>query len=116
RDGFVARRQGVAQALARADAELREDLLEVPLDGARADEELGTDLRVRAAGDREPRDVLLLRREVVARVVGALADRLAGREQLVTRPLGEAVRAHRDELLVRGAQLLARVRAAARAP
>ena len=85
----------------------------MPLDGAGADEELGADLRVRPAGDGEPRDVLLLRRELVARVVPPLADGLAGREQFVARALAEPVRADRAEQLVRRAQLLARVDAAA---
>ena len=68
-DRALARRQGVAQALARADPELREHLLRchstvrglmkssAPISGF-----------VRP-GDGEPRDVLLLRREVVAGVV-----------------------------------------------
>ena len=51
--------------------------------------------------------------DVIARVVGALAHRLSGREQLVPRALGEPFGAHRIEQAVRGAQLLARVRATA---
>ena len=51
----------------------------------------------------------LLRRELVARVVAALAHLLAGGQQLVPGALGEAVRAHRQERLARDAQLLARV-------
>src|SRR5262245_50799452 len=85
----------------------------MPLDRAGADEELGTDLRVRAAGDREARNVLLVRREVVAGVVATLADRRAGREQLVARAFGETMRADRAEHLMRDPQLLARVRSAA---
>src|SRR3954454_24922514 len=77
-DGVAALRQRAGEALARADAELHEHRLQVPFDGAWADEELGADLRVGPAGEREPRDVLLLRRELIARVVRALADRLTG--------------------------------------
>src|SRR5215207_10667099 len=65
--------QGVAQGSARADAELGEHLLQVPLDRAGAEEELGADLRVRPTVAREPGDVLLLGSELVARVVAALA-------------------------------------------
>ena len=48
---------------ARADAELREHVLQVPLDGARADEQLGADLGVRAPVARQTRDLRLLRGE-----------------------------------------------------
>ena len=51
----------------------------------------------------------LLRRELVARVVAALAHLLARGQQLVPGALGEAVRAHRQQRLARDAQLLARV-------
>src|SRR4029079_19632382 len=115
RDDRAPRRQGVAKALARADPELQEHLLQMPLDGARAEEQLGADLRVGPAGDGKPRDVLLLRCELVAGVVAALGGGLAGREQLVARTLAEPVRANRAEQLVRGAQVLARVRPAGRA-
>ena len=40
--------RGSAKFPARSDAQLREDLAEVPLDGSGAEEELGGDLRVRA--------------------------------------------------------------------
>src|SRR5215469_18119940 len=88
----------------------------MPFDGARADEQFGADLRVRSARDGESRDVLLLRCEVIASVVSALADGLTGREQFVSRALGEAVRTDRGERVMRGAQLLARIDSAAFAP
>src|SRR3954447_11664272 len=94
--GGVAR-QGVTERPARADAELGEHLLEVPFDGARAEEELGADLRVRPPVAREPGDVLLLRGELVARVVAALAHLLAGGQQLVAGTFGEPRGAHRQE-------------------
>ena len=55
---------------AGADPELGEHLAQVPLDGARAEEQLGADLRVRQAVAGEPGDLLLLRRELVARLGG----------------------------------------------
>ena len=54
-------------------------------------------------------DLRLLRRQLVARLDHPLADRLAGRRQLTTGPLGEPLGTHRDEHLMRRAQLLARV-------
>ena len=56
-----------AQLPAGADAELGEDLAQVVLDGARADEQLRADLRVRLAVGGEPGDLRLLGREDVAR-------------------------------------------------
>src|SRR5262249_33949519 len=100
----------------RGDPQLGEDLVQVPFDGAGADEQLGRDLRVRPAVARESRDVQLVRREVVARVVAALAHLRAGGDQLAPRALGESARAHRGEALVRRAQLLARVDAPGLAP
>src|SRR3954454_21743272 len=99
----------VAQGPPRADAELGEDLLEVPFDRAGAEEELRADLGVRAPVAREPRDLVLLRRQLVARVVAALAHLLARRQQLVPGALGKPVRAHREQHLARDPQLLARV-------
>src|SRR5215207_5369840 len=107
------RRQGVAQGSAGADAELGEHLLQVPFDGAGAEEELGADLGVRPAGASELGDVLFLRSELVAGVVAALADLLAGGQQLVPRTLGESVRAEREQRLARDPQLLARIDAPA---
>src|SRR5215218_9753443 len=106
-------RERVAQGPARADAEFGEHLLEVPFDRARAEEELGADLRVGPPVAREPGDVLLLRGELVARVVAALAHLLAGGQQLVPGTLGESRCARRQEHVARDAQLLARIDAPA---
>src|SRR3954469_1073115 len=105
-------RQRVAQRAARADPQLGEHLLEVPLDGAGAEEELGADLRVRASFARQASDLLLLRRELVARVVAALAHPFACGQQLVPGALGESVGAHRQERFAGDAQLLTRIDAA----
>ena len=56
------------QLFAGADAELGEDLVQVVLDGARADEQLRADLRVRLPVGGELGDLRLLGREDVARV------------------------------------------------
>ena len=84
-------------------------LLQVPLDRAGAEVELGADLRVRSAVAGEPGDVLLLRRELVACLVEALAHLGAGGQQLVPGALGERVGAHGDERVVCAPQLFARV-------
>ena len=60
------RAQDASQLAAAADAELREHLAQVPLDRARAEEELRADLRVRQAVASEPGDLRLLRGQVVA--------------------------------------------------
>lgn len=83
----------------------------MPLDGAGADEQFGADFRVRSARESESRDVFLLRCELIQRVDSALADRLAGREQLASR--GESIRANRVEHFVSRMQLLARFDSAA---
>src|SRR5829696_7681671 len=85
------------------DPELGEHLAQVPLDRAWTDEELRADLRIREALAREPRDLFLLRSELVARVVAALAH------QLAAAALGERLHPDRGEHVVGGAQLLARV-------
>ena len=53
-------RERAVELGARADAELGEDLVQVVLDGARADEQPGADLRVGEAVAGEPRDLRLL--------------------------------------------------------
>src|SRR5436190_18735570 len=83
--------QLVAQLHAGADAELREHLVQVPLDRARAEEELRADLLICLPVRGEPRDLLLLRRELAACLVTPFADLFAGREQLAAAALGERV-------------------------
>src|SRR5688572_16027094 len=91
------------------DPEFREHPAQVPLDRARADEELCADLDVRAALGGEPCDLRLLRGEVVARVGAALAHRLAGRHPLTAGAFGESVHADLCIHAVRNPELLARV-------
>ena len=59
--GLRGLRQGGAQFAARGDAELGEDLAQVPFDRARAEVQLHADLRVGAAVASQPGDVGLLR-------------------------------------------------------
>jgi hypothetical protein len=85
----------------------------VPFDGARADEQLGADLRVRVAVTGESADLGLLCGEFVERLDCAFARGFAGGQELARGALGERVHAHRGEQPVGGAQLLARVEALA---
>src|SRR3954468_15838488 len=102
--------------MARGDAELRVHLAQMPFDGARAEEELRADLRVREAVARQPGDLLLLRRQGIARLGTPLADRLARGGQLSPGALGERLHADGREQLVGGAQLLPRIDAASGPP
>src|SRR5580693_8348099 len=94
---------------AGADLELGTNLGQVPFDRPRGQEQLGADLLVGQALPGQPRDLGLLRGELVARAGGALADRLPGGQQLAAGPLGERLHADRVEHLVRGAKLRPRV-------
>src|SRR4051794_28315304 len=100
------------QLLARADVELGEHLLQVVLDRARADEELGADLRVRLPVARHARDLCLLGREEVSRLDRHLAHGFARGCQLAPGALRERFGADSAEVVVGGAELLARVDAA----
>ena len=68
---FARPRKHTLELAAGADAELGEDLAQVVLDGARADEQPRADLRVGEAVARQPGDLRLLRGELVARLGGA---------------------------------------------
>src|SRR6516162_1936024 len=72
---------------ARADLELGEDFAQVVLDGARADEQPGADLRVGQAVAGQAGDLGLLGGERVTRFNSALAGGLAGGGQLAAGPL-----------------------------
>src|SRR4249920_3579040 len=81
----------------------------MPFDRACAEEELCAYLRVREADPGEPGDLLLLRRELVARLVATLAHLLARCDQLAASALCERLHPDRDEHVVGRAQLLSRV-------
>src|SRR5262245_22392699 len=85
----------------------------MPLDGARAEEQLCSDLVVGEAVAREPGDLALLRGQLVARLDRPLSHLLARHAKLVAGALGERLHSDRREALVRAAQLLARVDAPA---
>src|SRR4051794_1371088 len=98
---------------ARADVELAEHLAQVVLDRPRTDEQLRTDLRVRMPLGGQPGDLRLLRRQQVPRLRREPAHGLARGLEFAAGAFGERLGAHRDEQLVGGAELLARVRAPA---
>src|SRR5262249_35154538 len=97
------------QLLPRADAKLGIHAPQVPLDRPRAKEQLGTDLRIRQSLRGEPRDLRLLRGEVGAGLVGALARRLAGTGQLAPCAFGEHRHADGAKHVVGRAELLPRI-------
>src|SRR5687767_10059726 len=73
-----------AELVARCDVELQEDLAQVVLNRAGADEQLCADLRVGETISRQPGDVCLLGCEHGARFVGAFPRGLTRGQQLVT--------------------------------
>src|SRR3954453_8525859 len=84
----------------------------MPLDRAWAQEQSGTDLRIRQSIAGEPGDQPLLCGEVVARLDGPLAHLLSRGKELTPRPLGERVHPDRREMVVGGTELDTRVAAA----
>src|SRR5690348_17409405 len=101
--------QDAMELVAGADVELGEDLVQVVFDGARAHEQLGSDLGVGQAVAGQPADLGLPGGELGGGLGGALADTLAGGPQLARGPVGEPAGSHGGEHLMRGAQLLAGV-------
>src|SRR5262249_58931007 len=93
---------------AGADAQLGEYLAWVPLDRARGQEQLGAELRAGVAVAGQPGDLLLLRREPVARRGAAPSYLLPRGDQLPAGALGERLHADRVQHVVGRAQLLAR--------
>ena len=88
----------------------------MPFDGAGAKEELCADLRVRETVARESDNLLFLRCELVARLSAALSDRLARRDQLSARALGERLHSNGGKHVVRRTKLLACVASSPLAP
>src|SRR5262249_13179011 len=101
------------ELLAGADAELPEDLSQVPLDRSRAEEQLGAYLRVRVPLARKLGDLCFLSREIATSLRGTFACLLAGGEKLSAGSLRECLHPDRGEKFVRGVQLFARVNAPA---
>src|SRR5690349_20713656 len=93
----------------RRHVELAEHLAEVIVDGARANEQLHGELAVRCSGRCEVSHPRFLTREVDGGIRRAGPGAFAGRAQLCGGPLGEPVRTHPGEHVMRGAQLLSRV-------
>ena len=93
--------------MAGVDPELGEHLAQVPLHGARTEEESRTDLRVRQSIASEPRDLPLLRSQLIARLGGPRAHPLARGQQLTPGALGERLHPDGHEQLVCSAELLA---------
>ena len=94
-------------------AGLPEHLPQVVVDGGGAQEQLRGDVTVALAVADQPGDLRLLRRELVLGLRCPRAGALSGGQQLDPGPLGEGPGVHRGEHLVRGAELAARVAAAA---
>src|SRR3954471_6121305 len=97
------------QLPAGADAELGEDLPQVPFDGTCADEQREADLGVGRSLRCQPGDLRLLRCEVAGRLHRALANRLTGGQQLAPSALGKGLDPHRRQAVVRAAELSAGV-------
>jgi hypothetical protein len=97
---------------AGADGKLGEHLAHVVLNGAGADEQAGTNLRVRQTLSGQPRDLGLLGSQRSARLGGlggALTGSLAGGQQLAAGALGERLHPHCAQHLACDAQLVARL-------
>src|SRR4051812_17429643 len=96
-----------------ADADLAEDLLQVVLDGVRADVQLPCHLPVGGAFGDQPGYLSLLRCQLVGGDSGALAGPLTGRLQLHLGAPGECFHAPLVEEVTGSAQMFTRVAATA---
>src|SRR5262245_10437549 len=105
--------RGVPKLAARADSELGEHLVQVPLDGSVAEEEPRADLGVGETVAREPRNLLLLRRERLAPFAAPSAGLLACRDELDPSAFRERFHPDRGELVMRSPERGTRVGAAA---
>ena len=98
--------------VARGYVQLSEDLAQVVLHCAGADEQLGADLGVGQAVSGQPGDLPFLGRERVARVHDAPARGPAGRQQLAVGTPGERLGPGTAEHVVCGSKVLPSVDAA----
>ena len=94
---------------ARVDAELAEHLVQVVLDGSRADEQLSGDVSVVVSRRHEAGDLGLLRREVAERVRCPFAGMFPGRLEFHPSALGESLHSELGKELVRGPEFGARL-------
>src|SRR3954468_730603 len=108
--------RNAAELVARGDVELQEDLAQVVLHRAGADEQLRADLRVGETIPGEPSDLRLLGCEDVERVDSPSECSLPGSQELAAGALGERLGPEAAEQLVCGAQLITRVHPATLAP
>src|SRR6185312_9357303 len=101
--------EGAEQLVTREDVELAEDLAQVVLDRARADEEVDADLRVAVTVAGEPGDRLLLGGELVDVVDRVDPHGRGRRRELALGAGGEGLGTDRHERVEGRAQLLAGV-------
>src|SRR5258708_8252618 len=105
-DGSHAVREDAVKLAARADAELGEDVAEVGLYGARAEDQPGADFRVGQPVAGQPGDLGLPCGQLNRGGGGAGAGGLAGGPQLGPGSFGACFHAHRFQHAMGGAQLL----------
>src|SRR3954466_8700870 len=95
RPGGVGQRR--AQLPAGLEPELGENVAQMPLDGAVAEEQLRADLQVGVSLGGEARDLRLLQGERIVGRIGALARRFAGGGQFACGTLRERAGPHSSE-------------------
>jgi hypothetical protein len=84
--------QHTPELVARFDAEFDEDLFQVVLDGACTEEQPGTDLGIRQAIARQPRDLGLLHRQlIIARGDAGFGCRLGTLEPMLLKSNNGAI-------------------------
>src|SRR6185437_13039039 len=101
-----------AELPAGRDAELDEDLSQVPFDRVRADEQPGPDLLIRQSVAGQPGDLFFLRGELVTRADRVLAGLLTAADQLAPGAFGEREGTDPGERLIGRVQLLSGIHAA----
>ena len=108
--------QRLPELVARGDVELRKHLAQVEGDRVLADKQPLADLGVRQSATGEARDLSFLSRQLEPALAAAPPYVLVRGPQLALGPAGKSIDPRGIEHLVRGAQLLAGVRAAALTP
>src|SRR4029077_552374 len=105
-DMRLACKRNRAELPARCDAELDEDLPQVPFDGVCADEQLRRDLLIRQPVAGQSCDLRLLGRQLITGADLLLAHLFTGGDQLAASPFGEGPRTPSGEHVVGGAEVL----------